>query len=227
MPEVTAHPLPVTSIMTHEQFIHEIRDIAVIRLNDKKLRSKIRVAKLVYGSGRRGVRGTCFYDAWDSGEQRELIEICAFGEESHIQLAGTTLHELAHGIAGRNAGHGSAWKRAAQALGLIRAQAAGQEYMIADFHDEVWAKISELPIPTDGRPALPETDFFTARRVTRIQPCRAGIGTRGGRSHGPGSGRLRLFLCACEKPVRVRVASDSFNARCLTCQTDFRHESEV
>jgi len=228
MPKSTKQHSAISSKMTHERFIHEIRDIAVVRLNDENLRKKVRIAKLVYGSGQRGLRGTCFYEAWDSGEQHELIEICAFGEQSLIQLAGTTLHELAHGIAGPKAGHGPDWKRAARLLGLVRAGAAGQEYSIGDFDYQVWEKISNLPWPSDGHPAFKQAKSgITRRQVTSNRPCQAGIGTRGGRSRGPGSGRLRLFLCVCETPVKVRVARDSFNAMCLECRTVFRHESEV
>lgn len=34
--------------------------------------------------------------------------------------------------------------------------------------------------------------------------------------------RLRLFVCGCAKPVRVRVARDEFHARCNDCLADFR-----
>jgi hypothetical protein len=39
---------------------------------------------------------------------------------------------------------------------------------------------------------------------------------------GPGSGsRLRLWICECVPPVRLRVARDDLEARCLCCHTNF------
>ncbi len=33
--------------------------------------------------------------------------------------------------------------------------------------------------------------------------------------------RLRLYECSCEKPIKVRVASDEFSATCKKCEQDF------
>src|SRR5215470_5787497 len=33
--------------------------------------------------------------------------------------------------------------------------------------------------------------------------------------------RLRLYKCTCQPPVKVRVARDDFQARCLTCGAVF------
>jgi hypothetical protein len=49
------------------------------------------------------------------------------------------------------------------------------------------------------------------------------VGVRGGKSRGAGSGsRLRLWTCDCQKPVKVRVASDNFRATCDLCGHPFR-----
>jgi len=49
--------------------------------------------------------------------------------------------------------------------------------------------------------------------VPAPKPCPAGVGVKGGTSRGKGLGsRLRLWVCGCEKPVQVRVASDDFRA---------------
>lgn len=37
---------------------------------------------------------------------------------------------------------------------------------------------------------------------------------------GPGS-RMRLWICSCEKPVKVRVARDDFRAHCDVCGAAF------
>lgn len=56
----------------------------------------------------------------------------------------------------------------------------------------------------------------------RLRPCPLGIGTRGGKSRGAGSGsRLRLWVCGCDEPVKVRVASDDFRATCERCASSF------
>ncbi len=76
------------------------------------------------------------------------------GEESHVHLAGTTIHELAHTLAGPGSGHGPAWKAACAELGLEVAQAAGQAYQPDHFDASVWARIEALPHPSDGRPTF-------------------------------------------------------------------------
>jgi hypothetical protein len=205
-------------IVTHEWYIHAVRDIAVSRLNEAD-RRKLLAAKLVYGAGaRRAARGICFYDAWQSEEDYALLEICAFGEESLVQLVGTTIHELAHCLAGVATGHGNRWKSACRALGLTRSQAAGQAYSEKDFDCDLWSHIALLATPSDGIPARKRQGQPQAR------PCPLGIGTHGGTSRGAGSGsRLRLYMCEClDRPFRVRVARDDFRAQCLFCGTIFQ-----
>jgi hypothetical protein len=204
MPELP-ETRPVLSVaMTHEEYIHAVRDISVARLNDEKSRAKLLAAKLTYGSGQRGVRGTCFYEAWQNGDLHEFLEVCAAGEESHLQLIGTTLHELAHSLAGFGAGHSRKWKASARALGLIRAEAAGQAYVIEDLDSQLWARLSALPIPADGNPAFDlDEPIGAGQRSAKTRPCPLGIGTRGGISRGQGSGsRLMKIACSqCNYPV--------------------------
>ena len=216
-----------TVSMTHEQYIDAIREVVAARLNDDDTRHRLMAAKLTYGSGQPGVRGTCFYDAWENGHRHEFIEVCASGEQSHVQLAGTMIHELAHCVAGPEAGHSRTWKLAARALGLTQAEASNQEYRPADFDPEVWARVQVLPLPSDGRPAFaePKGGSLLVLRSAKVRPCPLGVGTRGGSSHGHGSGsRLRLFVCSCDPPVRIRVARDEerFRAQCLDCGAAFK-----
>jgi hypothetical protein len=157
----------------------------------------------------------------------DLIEICALGEESEVQLAGTTVHELGHCLAGRDAAHGPKWKLACNELGLIRSFARSQAYEERDFEPKLWKQINALGRPTDGIPAKRHVST-TGAPVTAVAqplktpPCTAGIGSQGGESRGPGSGRLRLYMCECpKKPNKARVASDEFNAQCLTCGSIF------
>jgi hypothetical protein len=218
-----------TTPITHEAYIAAIRTLAIGRLTDDTLRRRLLDAKLVYGSGMHGTRGVTFFAAWQNGETQDFVEICATGEESDVQIAGTTIHELAHVLAGPTAGHGKAWKAACAVLGLEAAEAAGQSYAVEHFDAALWVSIVALPLPTDGKPV-----FRTGQRqpganiAPKLRPCPLGIGTRGGKSRGVGSGsRLRLWQCGCERPVKVRVASDDFDATCNRCGSAFtRAESQ-
>jgi hypothetical protein len=131
-----------------------------------------------------------------------------------------------HVLAGVGAGHGAEWKRACERLGLRRAMAAGQHYVLAAIAPEIRAEVVRLIVAlVDGRPA-----FLAALSPVPVAPtakcCPAGVGVRGGISRGKGSGsRLRLWVCGCEKPVRVRVASDDFRATCDLCGEAFRQEA--
>ncbi len=209
----TARSIPTIDHQTHEAFIGTVRSIAAARLRPEQAHRLLR-AKMVYGKGDGGYRGITYYHAWQNGGTtlEDFIEIAATGEEDAVQLAGTTIHELAHILS--RSGHDKAWKEACKSLGLVSAEATGQNYTPDVFDPDVWKAIAALPDPNDGKPV------FT---VGRVRPCPLGIGTRGGTSRGPGSGsRLRLWLCAC--PVRVRVASDTFEATCNRCDKPFTRE---
>lgn len=212
---------------THEAFVAAVRKLAAARIADKARRDQVLTAKLVYGVGSiHGARGVTYYGAWQNGQPAPVavMEVCATGEESIIQLAGTTVHEAAHVLAGPGLGHGAEWKAACAALGLTRAEAAGQAYQETDFDVLFWTAVETLPKPVDGRPI-----FGAGRRpgaiglpVRKPRPCSLGIGVRGGTSRGVGSGsRMRLWECKCERPVKVRVASDAFAAHCDACGQSF------
>ena len=215
--------LPPAVSMTHEAFVHAIRALAVARIGDEATRERLLGAKLVYGTGDGRYRGICYFRSWRNGTEHDLIEVAATGEESPVQLAGTTIHETAHVLAGSGAGHGAEWRAACRALGLAHAEAAGQAYAPEHFAAEIWPAITAVPVPTDGVPAFARRGAGAAAGVTVApvaRPCPLGIGTRGGRSRGTGSGsRLRLWMCQCG--IRVRVASDDFRAECCRCATAF------
>jgi hypothetical protein len=229
------------SATSHESFLHHVRALAVARVPEEGTRTRLLATKLVYGIGR-GYRGICRPLAWHDGDAHDLVEIAASGEESVVQLAGTTVHETAHVLAGSSAGHGATWKRACRVLGLTRALAEGQLYTASDFDAPLWALISSLSPPNDGVPTFSPAGIRSGvhaavtRRTsparaltaalsltTSARPCPAGMGVRGGRSRGHGSGsRLRLWVCACDPPVKVRVASDTFAAHCDGCAAAFK-----
>lgn len=210
------------AIVTHESFVNAIAALAISRLPEGDGRNSLAQIKLVYGAGESGVRGITYYNRWNrsgSNEAVPFVEICAFGQESWVQVAGTTLHELGHVLAGFGAGHGNGWKAACETLGLRRCKAAGTAYRLAMFAPDLREAIVALPRPTEGQPVA----RLTGPNGTPIalRPCPAGIGTRGGKSRGTGSGsRLRLWQCDCG--CKARVASDTFEAVHTPCGTSFK-----
>lgn len=169
------------------------------------------------------------FDAWENGVGRvDIVEIAATGQESWIQLAGTVIHELGHVLAGAEAGPSTKWKDTALGLGFtVRPAAAGQVYRLAMIHPTICRAVYELAQRIgDGRPEFRTLAIPTL--PTNPRPCSAGIGTRGGRSRGKGSGsRMRLWQYACApKPVKVRGASDDFQATCDRCGTSLKRTEQ-
>lgn len=210
--------------LTHEQFVHAVAALGIGLLEQDDDAKLVRSAKLTYGAGANtGARGVTYFNKWlkDKDEQAHFVEICAHGEDSPVQVAGTTLHELGHVLAGFEAGHKKAWHCACGKLGLRAIKAAGTTYLPAMFHPSIRARIMALVERiSDGRPN--GRQGFNGRAFVP-RPCSAGVGTRGGTSRGAGSGsRLRKWVCACEKPTIARVASDSFVAECKRCYQEFK-----
>lgn len=208
-------------MFTHEQFVQRVAEIATSRLASNDL-AKVQAVKLTYGAGPDGVRGITYYNRWKTGPDAAIpfVAINAIHQESIVQLAGTTIHELGHVLAGFEAGHGNQWKEACEKLGLRRIKAAGTEYKMAMFDKDIRQAIALMPKPDDGQP-IDLMAGYRGKAVT-IKPCTAAIGVRGGKSRGIGSGsRLRLFECECIPPLKVRVARDVFNCTCNDCNALF------
>jgi hypothetical protein len=216
-----------TTTTTHETFIHGVRDLVLAHADLKPEQvEKLANAKLVYGIGNGSYRGVTYYSAWTHKDvQVDVVEIAATAEESWVQLAGTTIHELAHVLGGHGAGHGPEWKDLAVDLGFAkRPLAAGQRYCLAMVKPALRVAIARLAASlADGSPAfgLHAAGLGLGFKVGVVRPCSAGRGVKGGRSMGKGSGRLRLWECDCAKPVKVRVASDDFQAHCDRCDGRF------
>lgn len=217
--------------MTHEQFLLKVRD-AVAASQPKDVADRLRAVKLTYGIGNGTYRGVCYYQSWQNGTLTDFIEVAASGEESPLQLAGTTVHELGHVLAGPEGGHQRPWADACGVLGLRRARAAGQSYLWADFAPALRFALVALSTPKDGQPLFHVTGNgmgkFVGLPPLRIRPCPLGTGTRGGRSRGKGSGsRLRLYHCGCTPPVKVRAATDTLQATCKVCGQDFVRQAST
>lgn len=208
--------------MSHEEFIHAIRDIGIGRLTAQAVRDRLRSAKFTYGCGEDGTRGVTHFSAWKNGSSHDFVTICAQGEESPLQIAGTTLHELAHCLAGSSAGHGKEWKAACRELGLEHAEAGGQCYDLTHFASDVQVAINNLTHPNDGKPVFGLYRGSLPVAI-RFKPCPLGIGTRGGKSRGKGSGsRLRKYVCGCGQIVRA--STDDLQAYCGKCGSAFNRE---
>ncbi len=206
---------------THLEYIKQVASLVTVKLPQAE-RIKLD-AQLTYSMGRPGLRGVTYYGAWQNGgdESIPFVEVCAAGEENDVQLAGTTVHELAHVLAGRGAGHSSQWKAACERLGLRRAKAAGNIYSMAQFDPALRHAIAALISPTDGKPV----GMIGRHRIgkgAKARACPVGIGTRGGKSRGIGSGsRLRKYICECEPVIIIRASRDDLAATCNHCEGGF------
>lgn len=219
-------------MQTHEDYIRSLAAFVVMHadLNPTE-QAELTGIKLVYGAGENGVRGITYYNRWESGDQlrRPFVEIGAFAQESVVQLAGTTLHELGHVLAGWLAGHNKPWHEACERLGLIGIKAAGTEYSWDNFAPWVRTFAQSLEVPNEGQPVKNLIGTATGlpgifgQGFKGLRACPAGIGTRGGKSRGVGSGsRLRLYECSCHKPVKIRCASDDLEATHKVCKKPFK-----
>jgi hypothetical protein len=211
--------------MTHEDFIQGVREAVALRQSEPE-RSALRGVKISYGAGDGSYHGICHHNAWQQGTRHSFVEIAATGEESPIQLAGTTVHELGHTLCAPGVGHSLVWKQACGALGLHNASAVGQAYKLTDFDPTLRFEVEKLITQAidDGTPNFSISPLLGTGllRGLTVRPCPMGIGAHGGKSRGKGSGsRLRLWECACNPPVKARVCSDKFTAHCDMCSQPF------
>lgn len=212
--------------MTHERFIHAVRDIVASRLPESADREHLQRVKLTYGAGDRNVRGVTYYNAWRPNHGShgcvDFAAINARHQEGLVQLAGTTIHELGHVLAGAGSGHSETWKDACYRLGLRRIKAAGTHYQWAMFAPDVRAAIISLGSPDDGMPAFGLAGMLGPQGapLRGLPVCTHGVGSRGGKSRGAGSGsRMRKYTCQCGQIVRA--ATDTLNATHNDCGSAF------
>lgn len=211
--------------INHEQYVQSVREFAVARARElgqvtAAEAETLRSTKLMYGVGKSGIRGVCYYGTWKNGEHTgATVEISAATQENFVQLAGTTVHELAHVLAGHTAGHSNEWKDACVRLGFTkRPEAAGQTYRLALFATSLRVYTSALAQRiADGAPAFGASQSGISWLTTAVtgamgRVCGAGYGTRGGTSRGAGSGsRQRKYTCETCGQI-LRAATDTLAA---------------
>jgi len=201
--------------MDHHSYINAVHKI-VISHAAPELHQQLTDIKLAYGMGDQTMRGVTYFGRWQNGtvDPIPFVEVCASGEESLVQIAGTILHELAHVVVGEAEGHSPIWKQACKALGLRRPYGGGQQYLRASFVPSFRDALTALGTFDDGTPLC--HPHFKPRQ------CSLGIGRLGGKSRGLGSGsRLRKWICDCEPPVIIRASRDDLACHCDHCGAAF------
>jgi hypothetical protein len=116
-----------------------------------------------------------------------------------IEVLATLLHELVHASVGCQFGHRKPFSQAARKVGLDGPPTAT---VVSD----TLRPILQTYVEQVG--AYPHAAIIPNVKEKK-------------------GSRLRLYECACETPVKVRVASDQFQARCLICDELFslvKHE---
>jgi hypothetical protein len=119
-----------------------------------------------------------------------------------VHVLGVLLHELLHAVVGCQHGHRKPFSQAARKVGLEGPPTA----------TVVGARL---------RPLLEQyvsEELGPYPHAAIVPAVRGKVGSR-----------LRLYACGCQPPVKVRVASDDYQAQCLRCGMLFvrsGHEKE-
>jgi hypothetical protein len=140
---------------------------------------------------RRTVIGQCFAPSVCKDGKPQIFISPRLSES--IEVLGTLLHELVHASVGCHYGHRKEFSQAARQVGL------------------------------DGPPTATTVGdtlrWLLVSYVGRVGPYpHAAIQLRAKEKVGS---RLRLYQCGCQPPVKVRVASQTFQAVCLVCDAAF------
>ena len=156
-----------------------------------------RISRSAYGHFRRGRNGF--------GLSNEVaINERYINSREYWQVIGTFLHELLHaeqeqsGKPGKHNYHNKAFRDRAASLGLIVDQ---------------WGHMNYSPPPS------PFLDILAKYKIA-VPEIPSNIATLS--LSQPGNSKLKLWICNCKpQPVRVRVAIEDFQAKCLKCDTIF------
>jgi hypothetical protein len=183
-------------VVTHEAWINAVARLAAARLAPADA-AKLATLKLAYGSGLSGTYGVTYYNRWDKPDGKApFVELSAFHQVSLAQLATTTLHELAHVLAGHGAAHGPEWKAAAARLGQRHARATGHRGAWCNIEPDLRFAILALPAPSEGAPVA-----TLWGRGDGTGPVRAPKPCGGGR----GSPRGQELWCNAHAPLGVQL----------------------
>lgn len=140
---------------------------------------------------RRTVIGQCFPPSLCTDGTRQIFISPRLAES--IEVLGTLLHELLHASVGCQHGHKKPFSQAARKVGFVGSPTA-------------------TVVGDALRPLLQsyvERVGLYPHAAIQVKP-KENVGSR-----------LRLYQCGCTPPVKVRVASDSFQAVCLRCDEEF------
>lgn len=187
-----------------EQEITQLREYwlryAVVFLLDHMVRCGLRnvAVRVSCGWPSRGglgvgkmVVGECFAPQICADGIPQIFVSPRIGES--VEVLGILLHELVHASVGTQYGHRKEFSQAARTVGLDGPPTA-------------------TVVGNKLRP-------FLAEYVSRVGAYpHAPIVPRPKEKKGS---RLRLYECQCETPIKVRVASDEFQAVCLYCDSRF------
>ncbi len=141
---------------------------------------------------------------------RRHIEEC-LSQETWYEVLGTLLHEQLHawqeehGKSGKRNYHNKQFQRKAAELGLIISPQGYKQYEAPD--DSPFFSVLEKHGVCV--PKLPEPDRLNGQRARS------------------GNSKLKLWVCGCRPPVKVRVGRAVFQARCLICGCDFELASPL
>ena len=142
-------------------------------------------------SRRRTVIGQCFPPSLCKDDTPQIFISPRLADS--IDVLGTLLHELVHASVGCQHGHKKPFSQAARKVGLAGPPTA-------------------TVVGEQLRPLL-------VSYVERVGPYpHAAISVT---SKAKVGSRLRLYQCGCTPPIKVRVASDAFQAVCLLCEQPF------
>jgi hypothetical protein len=141
---------------------------------------------------------------------RRHIEEC-LSQEKWYEVLGTLLHEQLHawqeehGKSGKRNYHNKQFQRKAAELGLIISPQGYQQYEAPD-DSPFFSLLEKHGVRV---PILPEPDR------QKDQRARAG------------NSKLKLWVCGCKPPVKVRMGRAVFQARCLICDCNFELASPL
>lgn len=131
-------------------------------------------------------------ECWRSGEPNTQVYISPV-LDTPLDVLGTLVHELLHATLPKGTGHKGLFKREMKNVGL---EGKPTETTIGE-------ALSHCLNDLAGELGVYPHKAITASELERKKQTT----------------RLRLYECAC--PVKVRVASDEFDATCNVCQSKF------